>query len=572
LALDASGNVYFADTGNSAIKEWSVTTETVSTVASSGNGLSSPTGVALDASANIYIADTGSNAIKVWNSTTQDLSTLVSTGLSGPAGVAVDGSGNVYIADYGDGEVKELPNAFVGPASLTEPAAAGSDSLNVLPATQPLTGMLGPASDSGWLTIGTVSGGVVNFSFTANTSTARTAHIKVLGMSIPVMQSGPQATVMNVTSTAANGTYGTAAVIPITVTFTEAVTVTGTPQLILNSGGVANYSSGSGTSTLTFTYTVAAGQSAAWLECASVSALMLNGGTIDGSASASAVLTLPTPGAAGSLSANKSIVIETDASQTITFGAIANRAFSAGGTLGISASASSGLGVTFTSLTASICTVSASTLSTGTSSATVTQVAAGQCAIEATQAGSANYAAATAVDQTFQLIQPSLGTTAILMGSAAGSSSVIVTMASAWTAASNASFLHVAPASTSGTSSATVIFTIDAFTGTGMRSGTLTIAGLTLTVTQAGANYVQVTGLTTLVPATAGLKGPSDVAVDGAGDVFISDSHNGMIKKWSATAQTLSTLVSSGLADAQGLAVDVAGNVFIADYGRSEIQ
>ena len=44
--------------------------------------------------------------------------------------------------------------------------------------------------------------------------------------------------------------------IAITVAFSEAVAVTGTPQLALNSGGTANYSSGRGTSTLTFTYTV----------------------------------------------------------------------------------------------------------------------------------------------------------------------------------------------------------------------------------------------------------------------------------------------------------------------------
>ena len=51
------------------------------------------------------------------------------------------------------------------------------------------------------------------------------------------------------------------ATIPITVTFSEPVTVTGTPQLTLNDGGaVANYASGSGTATLTFTYAVAAGR------------------------------------------------------------------------------------------------------------------------------------------------------------------------------------------------------------------------------------------------------------------------------------------------------------------------
>ena len=60
--------------------------------------------------------------------------------------------------------------------------------------------------------------------------------------------------------------------------FSEAVTVTGTPQLALNSGGTASYSSGSGTSTLTFTYTVAAGQNSPTLDYTSTTALTLNGG------------------------------------------------------------------------------------------------------------------------------------------------------------------------------------------------------------------------------------------------------------------------------------------------------
>ena len=83
-------------------------------------------------------------------------------------------------------------------------------------------------------------------------------------------------------SSLASGAYGAGTAIPITVTFNEAVTVTGTPQLALNagSGATANYTGGSGTSTLTFTYTVAAGQSSSDLDYASTAALTLNGGTI----------------------------------------------------------------------------------------------------------------------------------------------------------------------------------------------------------------------------------------------------------------------------------------------------
>ena len=117
-------------------------------------------------------------------------------------------------------------------------------------------------------------------------------------------------TVTNVTSTNSNSTYGVAAVISIRITFSNAVTVTGTPMLALDSGGTALYSSGSGTATLTFTYTVGAGENSAHLDAVSTSALSLNGGSIIGTGSLAAALTLPAPGSAGSLGANKSIVID----------------------------------------------------------------------------------------------------------------------------------------------------------------------------------------------------------------------------------------------------------------------
>src|SRR5439155_581634 len=106
------------------------------------------------------------------------------------------------------------------------------------------------------------------------------------------------------------------AVIPVTVTFSQAVFVTGTPQSTLETGttdAVVNYTSGSGTITLTFNYTVAAGHTSADLDYIATTALALNGGTIKDSAGNNAVLTLAAPGAAGSLGGNKNIVIDTTA-------------------------------------------------------------------------------------------------------------------------------------------------------------------------------------------------------------------------------------------------------------------
>jgi hypothetical protein len=123
------------------------------------------------------------------------------------------------------------------------------------------------------------------------------------------------AMVTNVTSSTANGTYGVGDSISVQITFSEAVTVTGVPQLALNSGGTANYSSGSGTSALVFTYIVAAGQSSALLDYSSTGALTLNGGAIKGPGGSAAALTLAAPGASGSLSHGADIVVNTSPTQ-----------------------------------------------------------------------------------------------------------------------------------------------------------------------------------------------------------------------------------------------------------------
>jgi hypothetical protein len=151
-----------------------------------------------------------------------------------------------------------------------------------------------------------------------------------------------------------------------------------------------------------------------------------------------------------------------------------------------------------------------------------------------------------------------LGTTALLEGPAAGSASDLVLTSGPWSASANAGWLHTSAA---GTGNGLATFTFDANPGA-TRSGTLTIAGLTLTVTQAGSTYAPANPLTL---AASGLNKPRGVAADGAGDVFIADSANNAIKEWQASTQAVSTLVSSGLSDPAGVAVDGAGNVFIAD-------
>lgn len=123
------------------------------------------------------------------------------------------------------------------------------------------------------------------------------------------------ASVTSVSSTTANGSYKVGDVISIQVAFSGPVDVIGSPQLELALGSARNASFtglGGSAQVMSFSYTVQAGDTSTDLDFTSTSALSLNGGTIKAQGtSTGAVLTLPTPGTAGSLGANKNLVIDT---------------------------------------------------------------------------------------------------------------------------------------------------------------------------------------------------------------------------------------------------------------------
>jgi hypothetical protein len=80
-----------------------------------------------------------------------------------------------------------------------------------------------------------------------------------------------QPTVVSITSALINGSYTTAQVIDIVVTYSEAIT-TATSSLTLDTGAVATYQSGSGTSLVTYRYTVAALENSTDLTVATITA------------------------------------------------------------------------------------------------------------------------------------------------------------------------------------------------------------------------------------------------------------------------------------------------------------
>lgn len=123
LALDNSGNLYIADTGNHAVRR--VTPGGVITTPVS-SGLNFPTGVAIDNVGNLFIADSGnSRVVQVApNGTT-------STIAANARGVALDTTGNLYVADQASNRVRRVATSgaitTVATGPLKSPAGLSVD-------------------------------------------------------------------------------------------------------------------------------------------------------------------------------------------------------------------------------------------------------------------------------------------------------------------------------------------------------------------------------------------------------------------------------------------------------------
>ena len=156
ITIDKSGAIYIADGLNNRVRK--ISGGTISTVAGNGTAgftgdnasatsaeLNNPTGVAVDSSGNIFIADSGNNVVrKVANGTITTFAgnnsagagysgdSALATGaqLNNPVGVAADAAGNVYIADAGNNVIRQVysGNIVTAAVGFTHPDGVAVDS------------------------------------------------------------------------------------------------------------------------------------------------------------------------------------------------------------------------------------------------------------------------------------------------------------------------------------------------------------------------------------------------------------------------------------------------------------
>jgi sugar lactone lactonase YvrE len=142
LAVDSNNNLYIADSGNNRIRRVTIGTGVITTIAglatagytgdngqSAGAALNNPQGLAVDTSGNLYIADTGNNVIRKITASSAIINTIAGTGTGGqptgdggpataaqmnaPTGVSVDTTGNIYIADSKNNRIREVQSGIM---------------------------------------------------------------------------------------------------------------------------------------------------------------------------------------------------------------------------------------------------------------------------------------------------------------------------------------------------------------------------------------------------------------------------------------------------------------------------
>jgi sugar lactone lactonase YvrE len=601
IAADGNGNVFIADFSgyNPRVLKETLSgggyTESILPI----SNLKWPQAIAVDGVGDVYIAEGNISQAAVLKMTpsagTYIQTAIPSSALSNPLGVAVDALGNVYISDTFNYRVlkEDLADAPSLNFGLTALGSTSSDSPQTVMVTN-----IGNAS----LTLPSLNGGN-NPAITANFSLGSNAPLDC-----PLVSAGG--------STAGSVGPGQTCLLPVSFTAPSAGTITGTLTLTDNNLNAAapgyatqalqltGLGQGSTQQTISFaaippqplfsnpqlTATATSGLAVIFTSTTPAVCSVYSASYVSLSAGGTCTIQASQPGStvyAVAPPVTQSFTV-TLVNQAINFGPIAEQVFNPSVPVKLSANASSNLAVTFVSTTPSVCAVSGSA---------ATLLSTGQCTIQASQAGNSNYALATPVTQSFTIEQANLVAAANIGSVNIGSSSSPAPVTLTFNSASTLGSVSVLTKGVSGLDFANA-GTGTCAAGTSYNAGDTCTVAVTFTPTLSGSRtgavvledgsgnllataYIQgigvgsqidfLPGTETAVPNSAWV--PFGVAVDGGGDVYITDTFNNRVleETLSAGSYTESTIPTSALNTPFGVTVDGAGNVYIADTENNRV-
>jgi len=556
VAVDGSGNVFVADTGNNAVKEI-LATGGYATVNTLGSGFNSPGGVAVDGSGNVFVADVSSNAVKeILAAGGYTTVNTLGSGFISPGGVAVDGSGNVFVADTGNNAVKEvlaaggyttvnpLGSGFISPAGV---AVDGSG--NVFVADTGNSAVKEVLAAGGYITVNTLGSGFtspfgVAVDGSGNIFVADTGNGAVKEIMIQSVNFG----------SAAIGTT-TPLTIPLAFTFDTAGTITAPAVLTQGAAGLDFADAGVGDTCTAGTYTAGA-------TCTlNVSFTPQFRGVRRGAATL-------TNGSGAAIAT--AYVYGTGSGPQVTFSPGTQSALGGGFNFpgGVAVDGSGNVFV-----------------GDASNNAVKEILAAGGYTNVNTLGSGFNYPTGVAVDGSGNVFVADSSNNAVKEILAAGGYATVNTLGSGFAspggvAVDGSGNVFVADSSNNAVKEILAAggYTTVNTLGSGFASpGGVAVDGSgNVFVVDTGNNAVKeilaAGGYTTVNTLGSGFNSPRGVAVDGGGNVFVADNGNIAVKEiFAAGGYTTVYTLGSSFNSPIGVAVDGGGNVFVADVGNNTV-
>ena len=575
VAVDAAGDLFIADSPSNRVREVNLTTGLITTIAGNGKGagtggggyggdggpataaeLNSPYGVAVNGAGDLFIADYGNECIREVNACTHVITTVAGNGtqgyggdnglasaaaLNGPTGVVVDTAGNLFIVDGGNNRIREMNASTHVITTVVGNASVGDSGDN------------GPASAAQMWSPEGVAIDAAGDLFIDVWGNNRIREVTSSATAATVIPAG--------TTTTADAS---------STNFGAAGNVTLTAQVTANAPSTATVNEGSVTFTIfsdglpVATYTTGAVSNGAVSDSVDLT------GWNAGMYSIRAVYNPPAANphfqsSASAISAQLAI----NAAPTNTVLNASAAAVIAGQmeiltvTVTAGAGTPSGGTVTFFNGNALLGTAS---LHAGMATLQISTLPAGRDILTASYSGSGNFAASSSV------LEPN---------------SVITTVAGNGNAGYNGDGIQATAAELNSPNAVAVDSAGDLFIADTVNNRIREVnqaTGLITTVAGNGARgYSGDNG-----PATAAeLNWPTGVAVDAAGDLFIADGSNNVVREVNHATGVITTVAGNGasgysgdsgpataaeLADPADIAVDSAGNLFIADFTNNRIR